>query len=880
MDEMAESPFADPDAADRSRERLQRQFHRDIVGWIEPRLQHVPSPDLALANFERWLQGVSNPATLFDFLDQYPEIAAVLVQILGSSRSLSDVLVQNPELADIVVDPAVLTLAPKAEKVLAEARGMVEQAISDSHALDRLRYLKQRWTLGIAVNDLTGNWNQQSVWRAISDLADGLIAAAREATWARYCREKELSAPCPIHVIGMGKLGGHELNYSSDVDLVFILDDDVPDRMEPHAIRFAEMLSRSLADRMSRGMLYRVDLRLRPFGSTGPIVNRMRAVEAYYNAHAEPWEHLALIRSRMVSGSSDLATRWEDMRLATCFLPQRGEWMVEEWLNQRERMEELSSPGDLKRGRGGIRDIEFLTQIFQALHGRRVPTVQCRSTLEALAGLRDAGLLTDSDAGLLTGNYTWLRQCEHRIQLVSDNQTHEVPKSPTELEMLRRSLAFASCDDLHVSLETRREETREVYERLLSTNHGCTEKREVLRRLGADAGPITKWIDALYEPDAFYRSIHENESSLDRIRIIAERTPALIEDFQRNPELTEAIISGEIEEWSGISDRIEAAGTLEEVAATFVRIRDRLAAQWVLDPSFDLGERLSDLMDATLLQLARAAGLQSDIVALGSLAAQEATFGSDADVLLIVSGEAEQREMEVAAQRFVDLAGQLRRRGADFGIDLRLRPDGRKGLLVRTYNALQVYASTEMENWERFALCRFRTIRGEHAAGAIDQVLRAEPWSQAVLEDLLSMKQRIETERVPPHLRRRHVKLGEGGLGDIEWLTQLLVMSLLSTMPVPEPKTADRIRMLLGRMLINAVEADALMAAHSHLVAVRHHLRLLGFEADIIPENPEKQSHLAASLGLGNGYEFMRRHEEARSGVRMIFDETVARLRS
>jgi len=882
MEDLAKPPFADPEAAERARDRLQRQFHRDVMGWLEGRLDRVPSPDLALANIERWLQGVSNAGTLLDFLEQFPEVASVLVHMLGSSRSLSDVLVQNPELADIVVDPSTLTLAPKSEKILSESQRLVEQAISDSHGLDRLRFLKQRWTLSIAVNDLSCNWAQRDVWRAISDLADGLIAAARELVWQQYCREKELSGPCPVHVIGMGKLGGRELNYSSDVDLIFVLDDDIPESWEVHAARFAEALSRALADRMSRGMLYRVDLRLRPYGASGPIVNRMRAVEAYYRAHAEPWEHLALIRSRLVCGSIELAARWDSIRLATSFLPQRGEWMVEEWLHQRERTESLAPAGDLKRSHGGIRDIEFLTQIHQALHGHRFPNLQCRSTLDALAGLKSTGLLEDEDADRLVENYTWMRQCEHRIQLVSDNQTHEVPKSVAELEMLRRSLAYRSSGDLLADIEVRKHQNREVYDRLLSAAQGSSARRRVVRQLGPESGAVTAWIDALDDPEMYYRSIHENESSLERIRTIATRAPALIADFQRNPELTEAMISGEIEELQGISDRIEAVptGDLESLATAFARTRDRLAVQWVLDPKFDLGERLADLVDATILHLAHDAGLESDIVSLGSLAAKEISLGSDADLLLIASGEAEQRQMEIAAQRFVELAAGVRRAGADFGIDLRLRPDGRKGMLVRSYNALQVYAATEMENWERFALTRNRVLRGEKAAGAIPQLIASRTWGPSVLDDLLAMKNRIEAERVAPHLRQRHIKLGEGGLGDIEWQLQLMLMSRWADLPVIDASTTSRIRTLQHHAMINAVEASELVAAHTHFSNVRHCLRLLGFEADIMPENPEKQDLLAASLGMGNGYEMMRRHEELRSAVRLMFDDAMTRLRS
>lgn len=878
---MGFSPFLDEEAAERARERLLRQFGRDVAGLVAEHAERVANPDLALANMERWLQAVSNSVTLFDFLAQTPHVASVLVQMLGSSRSLSDILVQNPELAAIIVDVGTLVQSPKSDKVLAEARELVAHAISDSHALDRLRFLKQRWTLSIAVNDLTGNWTQQAVWRAISDLAGGLIAAAREVTWKRYCEAKGLDGPCPLHIFGMGKLGGHELNYSSDVDLVYVVEDDLPETLEGHVTRFAEAFGRALADRMSRGMLYRVDLRLRPYGASGPIINRMRAIESYYASYAEPWEHLALIRSRMVCGSAELSQRWEDMRISTSFLPARSEWMVEEWLRQRERTEAQAPPDDLKRGRGGIRDVEFLVQTLQALCAHRKPTLQVRSTLDALDALAEAEILSLEDSKALAEDYTWLRQVEHRIQLVSENQTHSLPSEPIELRMLARSMGM-TADAFLPDLEHRRNRVREIYDRVLSISHGGEVRREIMHRLGEASEPVLQWLDAMPDSDAFLRAVEENESSLARLKRVAKLAPLLLPELTQSPELTEAVISGEIEE------RVEPMASIagdediepKELAMAFQRDRTRLIVQYVLDAPMALGESLSRLTEAAILRLAAAAGLLADIVALGSLAAREVTVGSDADLLFLVPDEREQEHAERAAQSLVDLASEFKRYGTDLAIDLRLRPDGRKGLLVRSYMAFATYGSTSMEAWERFALSRYRVLRGDGAGPAIEQVLRLQPWTEETLGELLAMKHRIETERVSPHLIRRNIKLGEGGLSDIEWLCQLLVLAHLGAGPLPPADTDSRLHYLAQEGLLNALEADTIGEASRHLLSMRHRLILLGAEPDILPENPERLEQLAESMKFADAYDLMRRHEELRSAVRMIFDESMMRLRA
>lgn len=393
-----------------------------------------------------------------------------------------------------------------------------------------------------------------------------------------------------------------------------------------------------------------------------------------------------------------------------------------------------------------------------------------------------------------------------------------------------------------------------------AANHRA-DRREVLSRLGGDAEPIVRWLDAAADAGAVYRSILETESSVARLQLAAHRAPAFISRFEQDPSLTRAIILGDFRNL--------------ETSAEFDSKRDRLAAQWALDPTLRLGERLSELVDDTVLQLAGDANLKADIVALGSLAAQESSFGSDAELLLLVERDEIDQE---AAERFADRVRGLEPNSSDLGINIHLHPSGRKGRLVRSYDALLAYAEMEMDNREWFALFRYRIIRGSNAIVVLDRVLRSKPWSRAALDDLLAVKHRIESDQVAPHLCRRHVRLGEGGLGDIEWLTQLLVMSQFPSMPVPPARTEDRIRALQSRSQLNAIEAEELLVASTHLLDIRHHLRLLGFEADIIPENPEKQDHLAASLGMANGYELMRKHEEIRSTVRIIFEDTVARL--
>ncbi len=329
-----------------------------------------PQPERGLLNFERWLSATSSPGMQLENALAAPEPLLQLLTLFGASQAVADVLNQNPELAQLVLEP---DIAPAFEvnQVLAEGRALLTSATSPTHALDRLRFLKQRWTLPIVVHDLFGPWVQETVWQALSELADALIELAMETVTAQVENQG-----LTLGVVAFGKLGGSELNYSSDVDLVYIAADGSVEKDERRLLRVAEAFGRALSDRTGRGSLYRVDLRLRPYGGTGPLTPTMAGIEAYYARYAEPWEIQALLRSRVVVGSEELKVRWEHLRQSTCFKAQLGEPALEEMFATRGRIEEYADAGGLKRGSGGIRDVEFLVQILQLVHGHDIPEVQ------------------------------------------------------------------------------------------------------------------------------------------------------------------------------------------------------------------------------------------------------------------------------------------------------------------------------------------------------------------------------------------------------------------------------------------------------------------------------------------------------------------------
>lgn len=878
--------FQDEGTAERTRERLEELTGLPLGGFFDSVFAEVPSPDQALVNLERWLRTLPSPALHLEHLTRVPRLARLLMVLFGGSQPMADTLIQNPDLASLILEPTELQRHPTVEGLLKEGIALLASATSYSHALDRLRYLKQRWTLPIVVNDLAGTWSQEQVWRALSDLADALITLALERAWKESPASHSLGERCPVMVVAFGKLGGREVNYSSDVDLVYVAEDGLLESADRDLARFAESLGRALSDSMGRGFLYRIDLRLRPYGKSGALVPTMRATEAYYRLYAEPWEIQALLRSRPVAGPDALVERWRAVFEEQCFKPAVSEASLDPIVQMRARIEDHSDPDDLKRGHGGIRDVEFLVQTLQLLHGHSHPSLRVGSTCDVIRALDTAGVLHHSVALALIDGYTFLRKLEHRCQLVAHQQTHAIPSGQEAREHLARLMGDADWKALEHQLTFHRRTIGTLYQSIVNPANAHTPAREaVLQGLGPLGAAALQWFDPLPSSEAFYDILVENQDSLSRVRKLLDEAPALATAFRKSVSLTEMLLSGEIEEEDGFEERLEelpADVPLQQVATTFSHAHTRILAQWVFDPKTPVLTRLSGLCDRLIAHAMHRLYADFDVLALGSFGRQEIGWGSDLDAILLVKDPGRHQEAESQAQNLIALLSGLKRQGVPIELDLRLRPEGGQGLLVRTYDGLRAYELEGMEMWERFALGQARLVSGNpEARELVIKAAYALPLTPERLRDLIAMKKRIETERVNIKHQRRDVKLGYGGLADIEWFVHLHEMRYPTATKAGESvRLDDGIRRLGRAQLINALEMEALLEALEHLLAVRLRLGLLGYTKDVVPENPDKLDHLAQVCGYENGYAFLMRHEHVIDSVRSIYTEGLERLRA
>ena len=425
----------------------------DQLGEILPKLSDA---NMALNNLQRFVGASLNPLSMGALFSRDRMALRILLQIFSTSQHLSDLLVSDTGSYDLL---RITEGRPIARDVLTEELASeVEHAASAAQAMEMLRRFKRRETLRIAYGDLIRGQRLEVVTKQISVLADAIVEAA--VRFARRALEEKHGVPrspqgepARFVVLGMGKLGGEELNYSSDIDLICLYDIDgkCDGRRSTTNKEFFERLVRDvvklLAESTPLGAAYRVDLRLRPEGSQGPVAISFDAAVRYYNAKGRTWERQAYVKARPVAG---------DVSLGFELLDELEPWIYQRYLGMaditgikalKRRIEKRSlSDGealhDVKNGHGGIRDIEFSIQFLQLLNGVDLPQLRIGNTQEAIANLEQVGCLNGQERAILAENYVFLRKTEHLLQIMFDLQTHLLPRDSKELRKLAIRMGY------------------------------------------------------------------------------------------------------------------------------------------------------------------------------------------------------------------------------------------------------------------------------------------------------------------------------------------------------------------------------------------------------------------------------------------------------
>jgi len=522
----------------------------------------------AVTGRERWLEsldGADDGVAAADgrALAADPAAGALLDALFGNSDYLTLIAAKEP-----VFTLELLRQGPDAclQEVMDGLDGLKREETSDDALSRELRRAKRRAALAIALADITGVWEVARVTAALSDLAEATLGCACAHALRGLARRGVLTLPYPdrpevgsgLIVLGMGKFGARELNYSSDIDIIVLYDDEIilseaPDGLQNHFVRLTRQLVKLMDERTVEGYVFRTDLRLRPDPGSTPLAISALAAELYYESLGQNWERAAMIKARAVAGDRVAGEQFLERlrpfiwRKNLDFAAIQDIRSIKRQINTHKGGGAIAVAGhNVKLGRGGIREVEFFAQTQQLIWGGRVPEVRRRRTIEAIAALTELGQVEESTAEELAEAYAFLRRVEHRLQMINDERTQTLPQDPAALQRLAVFLGHADTDEFAGALLDRLRRVESHYAELFEDAPSLGGREQAEGNLvftGSDPDPETlKTIEAFgfanaMAVDGAIRGWHHGRYRATRStrarEILTELVPALLAAFGR-----------------------------------------------------------------------------------------------------------------------------------------------------------------------------------------------------------------------------------------------------------------------------------------------------------------------------------------------------------
>jgi glutamate-ammonia-ligase adenylyltransferase len=803
-----------------------------------------------------------------------------------------------------------------------------------------LRRFRQAESTRLAWRDAIAGDAVEAILAGSTALAETCLRLALAAVEGEFAERHGVvrdadGAAQSLVVFGLGKLGGGELNFSSDIDLVYAYERDGesdgsrPLAAEDYFSRLGQRLAKLLDEVTADGFSHRVDLRLRPYGNAGRVAWSFAALEQYFQREGRDWERYAWQKARPVAGDVDAGERFLETlrpfvyRRYLDFGALAGLREMKAMIAAEVARKDMAD--DIKRGPGGIREIEFLAQALQLIRGGREAELRERRLLPAIDALVAAGQVAPQVGATLGEAYRFLRTLENRLQMLGDAQTHRLPQGDDERARLAAGMGFADWSGLLSALEARRERVAAEFNALLGQRRrdaGAGELAAYWRalpgageaRVLADAGfddalaldaslrdfarapgvrdlpdamraRLDRVVPALLQAAAdsaqadaalrrtlallqnilrrssYLALLDEQPQALSRLVDVVARSGLLAERITAHPllldELLDARLSGPLPGRAELraeceSAVAEAGDDLERALHALNERRQALGFRVALatldgrQPATDSARQLAWLADAVVACVLRFAlaeverthgrlpGARFAVLGYGSLGGEELGFGSDLDLVFLFDADADAQSEGARAldaprwcarlaQKIVALLDTPTAGGRLYEVDVRLRPDGAKGLLVSSLASFSDYQRERAWTWEHQALVRARFVAGDATLGAAFDAVRAETLAKPrdpgkLAEDVSSMRRRMRAELDRSDAVRFDLKQGEGGLVDLEFLLQFLVLrDSGASLALLAPRDTPGLLRALGDAA-SLPNVDALHEAHATLL--------------------------------------------------------------
>jgi glutamate-ammonia-ligase adenylyltransferase len=477
--------FKDPAKADRNLQAIAEEpAERELLAGILEQLLKCTSqsanPDQALTYLERFARAAIHRLRLFSHLQDSPQGLDILTKTLGGSSYMAEILIRDPQHFYWVADAQVLNTKRLKRSIKYELLRTLSLLADEQKQLDYLRFYKRREMLHIGVRDLLRICSVAETLEALSVLAEVLISGAYWICDSALRREYQIprGVSTSFTILAMGKLGGGELNFSSDVDLMYVYGSDHKVAATVTAAEYFRRLclkiTAALDDFTAAGYVYRVDLRLRPEGDAGYIVYSLDGFRRYYDLRIGNWERLALLKAWPVAGNRELGRQFLEMVQPFIYERPFGKEAIEDIRTMKRKMDEQIAARqqrdrNVKLGTGGIREIELIAQSLQVRYGSHEPRLRLRNTLGVLHALRDESFISTEEFNTLSGAYVFLRDVENKLQMVNDAQTHSLPRDHEELTTCSRLLGYSEAGQFLRDYQHHTGHVNLIFERIFSS---------------------------------------------------------------------------------------------------------------------------------------------------------------------------------------------------------------------------------------------------------------------------------------------------------------------------------------------------------------------------------------------------------------------------
>lgn len=835
----------------------------------------LPDPDAAMQFMHRFEESHS---TIWRRLVKNEALLSDVLTLVAYSPLLATTLQQNPDYTSWLNrrrnDKGV---RGKDELLESLARFQLTNSTLETQVM--FARFRRRELLRIYLADIRRQLTVAEITEELSNLADAILESALRI--ARQELDNRFGSPqetddrgrqrmATFCVVTLGKLGSKELNYSSDIDLLFLYSNEgettgtgnrgrVTNR--EYFVKLAELITRLIGQQTGEGATYRVDLRLRPHGRVGPLAMSVADTVRYYQSEAADWERQVLIRSRSGAGDSSLFSEFNRATKPYVYAEEQSIGSALRSVRRSKQkidIEHITSKGlDVKLGKGGIREIEFIAQALQLAYGGRDKWLRVPHTLISLGRLADRGLIGDRERTQLSNAYDFLRRLEHVLQMENGLQTHLVPDDPIRRGLVSRRMRFDGIPEFDRELHRYTYNVDRIFRRIFSDENIESSEAEDHRIDSRLTEPVHENQESIELPKPF-------EPGSNLIKALVSMSPKFAEfvgdsrTFEIDPEpvdyrgrLSTAASAGDKlaalrNEWKDQIVTIASLDAAKIIDTGEAKRRQTLLAEASIDAALEIARlEMQQRTGTDILDLGLA------VMGLGKLGGAGIDYDSDLDLVLVFDDDVDEvggltpvEFYSRAAETFVNALSSYTRDGNLYRVDLRLRPHGKNGPNVISLSSFENYMSKAAATWELLAFVKLRAAGGGEFAGTVSERISATVHGRGrsipaaeLAEETRRVRLLLERERTSGTPGKVNLKYGPGGMLDIYFAIRYL--QLRDNIPdTDDSRSSGRmLEKLHSRGSLSESDLSSLHAGYEFLSSLDHAMRLIIGRSHVVPHS-------------------------------------------